>query len=330
MFRALLLLCVGFALPVSAAPEIKILLPKKPNGCLLIYAHGYRPEGFPNPATLDSPAYQALHESGWIIASTSYRKTGMVVAEGAEDVDQLRDKIEKKYGPIRRCLLHGESMGGTIVALLAQRDPKRYQGAIAVGAALQILPPNLHWVTPKIPLLFLTNQSELAEPQKYLADFRKTGANLALWKVARDGHVNVNGPELLAAVKAVDAAIDGKKLTDRDGTIAPKPGPSDLVKIQDGFQTTIDTVDPVYGNFIVRVRPADLKKLTIKPGGHFLVVSGREIRKVLWGKDFNDVPEGDWVAFGTADGWLRIVMNFRNAAKNLGVKSGDKIELRSR
>jgi pimeloyl-ACP methyl ester carboxylesterase len=60
------------------------------------------------------------------VAMTSYRRNGRVVRDGMEDVNQLRDYIEKNYGRPNLCLLEGRSMGGCIVTLLAENYPHLY------------------------------------------------------------------------------------------------------------------------------------------------------------------------------------------------------------
>ena len=42
---------------------------------------------------------------------------------------------------------------------------------------------------------------------------------------------------------------------------------------------------------------------------------------------YSDVPEGDWVAFMTAEGYLKIARNGANANQTLGCKKGDTISI---
>ena len=191
------------------------------NQRVLLIAHGLRDADRPLVADLfpEHFAYQTLLDEGWIVAKTSFRRNGIIVADAISDLDALRAYIEKKFGTPDRVLLEGESMGGLIVTLMAERDradPPLYAGAIAIGAALQVKEDGTHVglnLEPQIPLLFLTNQSELDGPTAYVtAKLRPSDypANLQpiLFRVSRDGHVNVNQRERLVALRSVNAWLD--------------------------------------------------------------------------------------------------------------------------
>ena len=77
-----------------------IAAPERWNGSVLIYCHGLRPEGGPLMVELLplKSAYAELLDRGWIIAATSYRRNGLVVADGLADVLALRDEIAKRFG----------------------------------------------------------------------------------------------------------------------------------------------------------------------------------------------------------------------------------------
>src|SRR5689334_16502622 len=80
--------------------------------------------------------YLTLIRSGWIVAMSSYRRQGKIVKDAMLDTCNLRDYIAKKYGEPELVLLEGESMGGHVVTLIAERDPQRFNGVLAIGAAL--------------------------------------------------------------------------------------------------------------------------------------------------------------------------------------------------
>jgi alpha-beta hydrolase superfamily lysophospholipase len=58
-----------------------------------------------------------------MVATTSYRRNGLVVADAIADLDALRAYIAQAYGEPERVILEGESMGGLIVTIMAERDP---------------------------------------------------------------------------------------------------------------------------------------------------------------------------------------------------------------
>ncbi|HRE84256.1 MAG TPA: hypothetical protein PLN52_24645, partial [Opitutaceae bacterium] len=201
------------------------------NGGLILHAHGYRSEEAPRVADLpvQQRAYAELLSEGWMIATTSYRRNGLILLDAMKDIDALRKHISETLGEPRIVLLEGESMGGAIVTLLAERDVGVYAGAIAIGAALNLRESNgAGGVTlqPRIPLLFLTNQSEMEGPKGYV-ERATTEAKLntsltppVLFKVARNGHVNVNQAERLIAFRALLAWIEHGRET------LPKPTPT--------------------------------------------------------------------------------------------------------
>jgi len=80
------------------------------------------------------------------------------------------------------------------VTLISERYPERYQGIVAIGAALLVEEkenPIDFTYRPVVPLLFLTNQSELGPIQEYMEKCRKlneqdrddTTVLPALWEV---------------------------------------------------------------------------------------------------------------------------------------------------
>lgn len=84
-----------------------------------------------------------------------------------------------------------------------------YQGVLAIGAALLVNenhPPARLRSCPKIPILYLTNVSELGPIQSYQDGCRKNLASdstvilPAIWEVSREGHNWVNEDERYDAV----------------------------------------------------------------------------------------------------------------------------------
>ena len=320
--------------------------PAQWNGQLLIIAHGYRDAKSPLVADLfpEQLATKTLLAEGWIVAKTSYRRNGLVIADGLADIDALRAHIAQKYGAPTRVLLEGESMGGLIVTLAAEREPALYTGAIAIGAALSIKEPGSTLAPssqPKIPLLFLTNRSELDGPTAYVTAATQTPPALrpVLFRVSRDGHVNVNQAERLVAIRALTAWLDSGRdhlpapaagAVSFDATIVPAPAASQVTLDPDsaGFTARITEVSAVYGNVFLNLQPADFTTIGIKPKTHFQLTAHDRDYRVFYGADFNDVPRGDWVAFPNADGFFWLSRNWENAAATAGLKLGDTVSIR--
>jgi pimeloyl-ACP methyl ester carboxylesterase len=320
------------------------------NNRLLLLAHGYRAEDRPLVADLfpDHLAYRTLIDEGWIVAKTSYCRNGIIVADAIADLDALRAHVEKTFGSPDRVLLEGESMGGLIGTLIAERDPadpRLYDGVIAIGAALDVkengATPGLG-LQPRIPLLFLTNQSELGGPRAYVnaPTPRPTpGLRPLLFRVARDGHVNVNQRERLAALRALNIWLDhGRESLPRprdpgsffDATVAPQPAASTVTAHPDGrgLDARVIEVSAVYGNLFIDVQPADLAAAGLAPGLWFELTAHDQKFRVRYGNDFSSVKRGEWVIFPNADGYFWLARNYADAATTATLKLGDTVTLR--
>lgn len=261
------------------------------NRRLLLLAHGARPESAPLLADLspESFACKTLLDEGWIVAKTSFRRNGIILADAIADLDALRAHIVDQYGTPDRVLLEGESMGGLIVTLMAEREPevlttvsRAYDGAVAIGAALEVREPNTTvglTLQPRIPLVFLTNQSELEGPRLYAAP-KNPPDNLDLrpvvFRISRNGHGNVSQRERLAALRSLNAWLDHGRATLPqpgegqpffDATLPLEPRPSQVTLHADGrgFDARITDVSAIYGNVAINAQPEDFAAAGIKP-----------------------------------------------------------------
>ena len=329
------------------------------NGHLLIHAHGYRNPDEPLIANLsvDRLAYATLLDEGWMLATTSYRRNGMILGDGASDIDALRDHIASSFGEPTMVILEGESMGGAIVTLIAERGIGAYQGAIAIGAALQAREDNGAGgvsLEPRIPMIFLTNQSELEGPRNYVTRASSEARNNreivapVLFRVLRSGHVNVNQAERLIALRALVAwiekgrdalprpqpqSVDGRSLFGSelyfDATVVPPLLPSRVIfdPSGEGFAATVTEVSLGHGNILVEAQPSDFEQIGIKPGSYFELKVGESDFRVRYGRDFSSVPVGHWVMFPNADGFFWLARNRQNAARTSGLSKGQTLHI---
>jgi len=310
------------------------------NGCLLLHAHGQRDARAPLVADLNPHqlAYQTLLGEGWMIAVTSFRRNGLVIRDAISDLENLRAAIARQYGEPQIVILEGSSMGGAIVTLMAEQFADHYQGAVAVGAALQAREPGgslAFTLQPRIPLVFLSNQGELDGPRRYLAAPFDRPIQPVLLEVKRDGHVNVNQRELLTAIRTVLKRIDGQPPALPaiegapgwyDATQTPTPGPSQVRLLNEGgFEARIAEVSAVYGNVTFNAQPLDMAQAAIAPGARFEMTAHGRTFRVLYGRDFSSVPRGGWVAFPDADGFLLLARNQEDAAATAGLAAGDVV-----
>ncbi len=304
------------------------------NGKLLLIAHGFIPAARPlgTSLRLDDPVYRRLIDAGWTVAATSYRRNGMILADGAADVEALRQEVARRHGPFPTVVVEGTSMGGYIAAMLAENPPDpSYSGALALSAALEIKAPEDVALPlngkPRFPVLFLSTQDEIAGPADYA---RRAGDRAAVWKVTRDGHVNFNRAEVGAAYDALLAWIDGTPIARaKDATLPPPSLQLTATFSPDGRSLTgrVTDLDPVYGNLTIDIRPEDADKVGWRKGdwASLRIGDAKESTPILHGSTFADVKEGAWVCFPTAEGQMLICRNFADAAASSGAKIGTPV-----
>ncbi len=117
--------------------RVRLCVPQRGwNGKLLVWAHGYVsplqplafysfsfPEGF-NPQ-------EAALSRGFAFATTSYRRNGLAILEGVEDVKELVEAFRERAVP-DRTYLFGVSEGGLVTTLSIERYPELYSGGLAM------------------------------------------------------------------------------------------------------------------------------------------------------------------------------------------------------
>lgn len=309
------------------------------NGSLWIEAHGLRSnEQEPLVASLSpaQPFNAELLKRGWAIATTSYRRNGMIIDDAITDLTNLRNEAAARLGTPKVVIIEGSSMGGGIATLIAESAGAKEiaDGIVGAGAAIQVVDPQFTALklthAPRIPVIYLTNQSEFEGPAAYVAAARAKNVTdtvqPVLWKVLRDGHVNLNAPERIAALDAVVAWIaSGESPGDRDdATVLMDAGPSAAKVAADGsLRATVRDLARVYGNLYTDLQPADFERLGIGRGDHFELKSAAGTFRVLYGRTYSDVPEGEWIAFPMAEGTIMFARNRAKAAETAGLEIGD-------
>jgi hypothetical protein len=267
-----------------------VAVPKESDSsCLLIYCHGFRPEGTPLFANIDDPFWLRLVQQGWTVAATSYRRSGLVVADAIRDVFNLRNWVCIEVGVPVWCFLDGRSMGGAISTRIAERPNIRrlFNGVLAIGAALLVKEEGCELTyKPTIPILYLTNTSEHGPIENYIARVkenaeaeRKAGVGgedeittPALHAVHREGHNWVNARERWRAFSClVEWAFVGSLVTEFrfDGTRPANvraPVAPERRELPDGSQALEATVVLVedLSTFHLNVRLADLDAIRVR------------------------------------------------------------------
>jgi len=119
-------------LPSGATYVIDV--PARWNRTVLLYSHGYTPQGVPNPArNAPNPATLAtLLADGYALIGSSYSANGWAVQNALADQMSTLDVFTAQFGRARRTIAWGTSMGGMITTGLAERFGHRFAGALAM------------------------------------------------------------------------------------------------------------------------------------------------------------------------------------------------------
>ena len=313
------------------------------SGQALLLAHGYWPEAMPVDVVDDwgNRLTESLIEDGWMVGFSSYRRNGWIMQDAARDVENLYELVAAAaHGQLTEVYVMGDSMGGGIGTLLAENPGDRFSGVLAMGAYLfgpigeseaGSTELGAHFsVKPKIPILYLTNTSELEGPQAYVEAAIAAEAPVApaLWKVRREGHVNLNAAEQQAAFEAlVNWVASGEITLEKDGTVEMNPDSTAELAAGSAHGLAARLV-PIYGNFITNFVRGDFEALGIEIGDRFELTAGGTTVPVLLGESYGDVGVGEWVGFWDADGYLLICRNYKNAVGTLGLEAGAEVVVR--
>lgn len=108
------------------------------NGSLVVYAHGYvapdEPIGIPEDQ-LSIGGFSladAITLQGYAFAVSGYRRNGLAIREGVEDLVELVALFRSRYGAPHRVILTGVSEGGAIAVLGLERHPEVFDAGLAL------------------------------------------------------------------------------------------------------------------------------------------------------------------------------------------------------
>ena len=180
----------------GAAYSIK--LPSKWNGTLLLYSHGYRfaepgPPDFspvsrkPQLSSTDpdgsgtDPLSQRLLRAGYALAGSSYKSNGWAVADGIAADEALHQRFVSLVGKPRRTYVWGDSLGGLITELVAERNPQWVDGSAPMCGAVAGPTDNLD-----LALDVAFGLKTLIDPAFKLTGFTSAAEANADWNQAAD------------------------------------------------------------------------------------------------------------------------------------------------
>jgi pimeloyl-ACP methyl ester carboxylesterase len=136
-----------------AGAAYQVQMPQTWNGTLLLYSHGYR-QAEPSPpsfapvqtdaivASTEETA-AALLKAGYALAGSAYARNGWAVADGVKAGDDLYRWFRKNVGEPDRVYVWGDSLGGLITQILAEKYPEWVSGAAPMCGVLGGLNLNL-------------------------------------------------------------------------------------------------------------------------------------------------------------------------------------------
>ena len=133
--------CVPFDNPSNVSEVYMICLPQDYQawkGDLVVFAHGYvdprQPIGIPYSELVlsDGTTIPALVNSlNFAFATTSYRKNGLTVLEGVQDILGLIQFFRANY-PTNKVFLVGASEGGLVTTLVSEQYPTAINGGLSL------------------------------------------------------------------------------------------------------------------------------------------------------------------------------------------------------
>jgi hypothetical protein len=114
-----------------------IEVPPHWNGDLVMWAHGFRGQGF--VLTVDTPAFglrQKLLNQGYAWAASSYYDNGYDIRAGVLSTHDLSELFRTTVGGPHRTYIVGVSMGGHIIGRSVEQYPGYYAGALPMCGVL--------------------------------------------------------------------------------------------------------------------------------------------------------------------------------------------------
>jgi alpha-beta hydrolase superfamily lysophospholipase len=168
--------------------EWTIQMPRRWNGRLLLFSHGFVAPGEPNvPAAgaIDPVVGDRLLSHGYALAGSSYASVGWAVADAFADQEAVLRRFRREFGAPRATVAWGDSMGGLITAGLLQRHPRQFAGGLAMcgvlGGAVAFWNASLDLAVVFKTLMALDPDRAVARPASrlVLTGIRDARANVA-------------------------------------------------------------------------------------------------------------------------------------------------------
>ncbi|MFL6126174.1 alpha/beta hydrolase family protein [Actinophytocola sp.] len=245
-------LLAGLLSPTTAAPPSHVAgqlpggasyvmdVPAGWNHTVLLYSHGYTPDGAPNPAqNAPSDAVRnTLLDRGYALVGSSYRDTGWVLRYALRDQMSTLDTFAHRFGRPARAIAWGTSLGGMITTGLAERYGGRFAGALAMCG---------------LEHGGIANWNNTLDPVFAVRTLLAPGSTAPLVDLPDQATALASAGELTAAVTAAQATPRGRARTALAAALhnlpawadpaAPEPAPEDYDTAErNQFQSLLGTV----------------------------------------------------------------------------------------
>jgi pimeloyl-ACP methyl ester carboxylesterase len=121
------------------------------NGMLVIWAHGFQDAGTPvaipedQLCSNDFCLSDLVNGLGFGFATNSYRKTGLAIVEGKEDILDLVAIYTQQKGVPSKVYLVGASEGGIITALALEQHPDVFSAGVAACGPVGDFPAQINY-----------------------------------------------------------------------------------------------------------------------------------------------------------------------------------------
>jgi hypothetical protein len=117
--------------------QYRIDIPENWNHSLVVFYHGYalRPASFHIAEHL-SGQQLPFFERRYAVIQSAYSKTGWAVQQAYPETEALRRYFVKKYGQPTNSYVAGGSMGGELVSITLELNPKPYMGGLDLCGAV--------------------------------------------------------------------------------------------------------------------------------------------------------------------------------------------------
>ena len=117
--------------------EYRIDIPRDWNGSLVVYFHGYAEHGATfHIAEHLHPDLEALTSRHYAIAQSAYSEGGWALQQAYPETEALRRYFNKTYGNPKETYVVGGSMGGALVMITLELNPKPYLGGLDLCGAV--------------------------------------------------------------------------------------------------------------------------------------------------------------------------------------------------